>query len=172
MKKTLIVAALATGVLSASAFAADGKINFTGFITDDACTVTNTVGSPLNVTLGTVSSAAFTGAGSTAAPTKFTIALTGCPASMTSAKVKFDGIADTNVNALLALTQETGVATNVGIQIMDKTNAVVPLQTASSAYALTAGVNNLDFVASYYATAAAVTTGPANATSNFTIVYN
>lgn len=172
MKKNLIVAALVTGVLSASAFADDGKINFVGAITDDACTVVNNMSNPLTVTLGTVSSAAFTAAGSTAAPTKFTIALTGCPATMTSAKVKFDGTADTNVNTILQLTQETGVATNVGIQLMDKANVVVPLYTASSAYALAAGANNLDFTARYYATAAAVTAGPANSTSNFTIVYN
>ncbi|MGL5389644.1 MAG: fimbrial protein [Serratia sp. (in: enterobacteria)] len=172
MKKNLIVAALVTGVLSASAFADDGKINFVGSITDDACTVVNNMSNPLTVTLGTVSSSAFTAAGSTAAPTKFTIALTDCPATMTSAKVKFDGTADTNVNTILKLTQETGVATNVGIQLMDKANVVVPLYTASSAYALTAGANNLDFVARYYATAAAVTAGPANSTSNFTIVYN
>ena len=86
--------------------------------------------------------------------------------------MKFDGTADSYVNTILALTQETGVATNVGIQLTDNKNIVVPLHTASSAYPLTAGDNNLDFVARYYATAATVTPGPANSTSNFTIVYN
>ncbi|WP_447877574.1 fimbrial protein [Serratia fonticola] len=170
--KKLVIAASIIASLSASAFADDGKINFVGAITDDACTVVNNMTSPLTVTLGTVSSKSFTAAGSTASPTKFTIALTGCPAAMTSAKVKFDGTADSNVNTLLALTQEAGVATNVGIQLMDHKDVVVPLHTASSAYPLTAGDNNLDFVARYYATAATVTAGPANATSNFTIVYN
>ncbi|CAI1031510.1 fimbrial protein [Serratia sp. JSRIV001] len=173
MKKNLLVAALMTaGVLSASAFAADGKINFVGAITDDACTVVNDMSNPLTVTLGTVSSKAFTTIGSTAAPTKFTIALTNCPATMTSAKVKFDGTADANEGSILALTQEAGVATNVGIQLTDKANVVVPLYTASSSYALVPGANNLDFVARYYSTAASVTAGPANSTSNFTIIYN
>lgn len=174
MKKNLIVAALVTGVLSASAFAFadDGKINFIGSITDDACTVVNDMSSPLTVTLGTVSSKAFATAGDTAAPTKFTIALKECPSSFTSAQVKFDGAADSNVNTILALTQVDGVATNVGIQLMDNKGAVVPLFTPSSAYALTAGDNNLDFTARYYATAATVTAGPANSTSNFTVTYN
>lgn len=174
MKKNLIAAAMvvAASVSAMSVFADDGKINFVGAITDDACTVTNNMANPLTVTLGTVASTAFTAAGSTAAPTKFTIALTNCPATVSSAKVKFDGTADSNVNTILALTQETGVATNVGIQLMDNQNVVVPLYTASSAYPLTSGSNNLDFVARYYATAAAVTAGPANSTSNFTIVYN
>lgn len=172
MKKNLIVAALVTGVLSASAFADDGKINFIGAITDDACTVVNNMSTPLTVTLGTVSSSAFAAAGDTAAPTQFTISLKDCPSNFTSARVKFDGDADSNVNSILALTQVTDVATNVGIQLTDKTGAVVPLYTPSSAYALTAGDNNLDFTARYYATAATVTAGPANSTSNFTITYN
>lgn len=172
MKKLVIAASIVASMSAAAAFADDGKINFIGAITDDACTVVNDMSNPLSVTLGTVSSTAFKVAGDTAAPTKFTIKLTNCPATMTSAKVKFDGTADSNVGTLLALTQETGVATNVGIQLMDKQNVVVPLYTASSAYNLVAGANDLDFVARYYATAATVTAGPANSTSNFTIVYN
>ncbi|MFV0547708.1 MAG: fimbrial protein [Limnobaculum xujianqingii] len=174
MKKNLIVAALvATVSMSAvSAFAADGKINFVGSITDDACTIVNDMSNPLTVTLGTVSSKSFKAAGDVAAPTKFTIALKNCPATATSAKVKFDGTADANVNTILALTQETGVATNVGIQLTDSKNIVVPLYTASSSYPLKTGDNSLDFVARYYATAATVTAGPANSTSNFTVVYN
>jgi major type 1 subunit fimbrin (pilin) len=171
MKKLIIAASIIASV-STAAFADDGKINFIGAITDDACTVVNDVSSPLKVTLGTVSSKAFQGAGSTAAAIDFTIALKNCPMSMTSAKVRFDGTADSNVNTLLALTQETGVATGVGIQLKDKNKLVVPMKTDSSSYALTVGDNNLDFEASYYATAATVTAGPANATSNFTIIYN
>lgn len=173
MKKNLIVAAaMVAGVLSASAFADDGKINFTGSITDDACTVVNTVSSPLSVKLGTVSSTAFTTGSMSAAATKFTIALTGCPASMTSAAVKFDGTANSNDTTILALTAEAGVATNVGIQLKDNKNTIIPLRTASSSYPLTVGANNLEFTAQYLATALPVTAGPANGTSNFTIVYN
>lgn len=170
--KKLVIAASIIAFLSTAAFADDGKINFIGAITDDACTVVNDMSSPLTVTLGNVSSKAFKAAGSTASPTEFTIALKDCPAAMTSAKVKFDGTADSNVNTILALTQESGVATNVGIQLTDNNNIVVPLHTASSSYPLTAGDNNLNFVARYYATAATVTAGPANSSSNFTIVYN
>ncbi|WP_337262913.1 MULTISPECIES: fimbrial protein [unclassified Serratia (in: enterobacteria)] len=172
MKKTLLATAMMTGFLSVSALAEDGKINFIGAITDDACTVVNNVSSPLNVTLGTISSSAFNGAGSTAAQTKFTLALSNCPATVTSSQVKFDGIADANVSSILALTQEAGVATGVGIQLVDNKNVVIPLYTASSAYPLQAGVNSFDFAARYYATDNTVTAGPANATSNFTIIYN
>ncbi|CAI2065766.1 type 1 fimbrial protein [Serratia fonticola] len=171
MKKLVIAVSIAVASLS-SAFADDGKINFEGAITNDACTVTNNVTNPLTVTLGTVSSGAFKNAGDTAAPTKFYIDLTNCPSTVTSTKVVFDGTPDSNVADILGLTQVSGVATNVGIQITDKKEVVVPLRTASSAYAMTAGSNSLEFVARYYATDATVGAGSANATSNFTILYN
>ena len=172
MKKLAIAAVITSVTLSSAAFADDGKVNFVGKITDEACTVTNNVQNPLTVTLGDVARTAFTGAGSTAAPTKFTIALTDCPATVSSASVKFDGTSDSTENSILALTQETGVATGVGIQLADSNNNVIPLYTASEAFPLVSGDNNLDFVARYYATSADVTSGPANSTSNFTLTYN
>jgi major type 1 subunit fimbrin (pilin) len=170
MKKLVIAVSIAVASLS-SAFADDGKINFTGVITDDACTPVNDVSNPLEVPMGTVSSKAFSTT-QTANPHKFSILLKDCPLAATSAKVTFDGTADSNVPSVLALTQVAGVATNVGIQITDKQNVVVPLYTESSAYPLTVGDNSLDFVARYYKTGTTVTAGPADATTNFTIVYN
>ncbi|MUM52817.1 fimbrial protein [Klebsiella variicola] len=177
MKKDTLLAGVITASLlsTAVAFADDGKINFIGTITDTACTVVNTVTNPLTVTLGTVSRTALDGAaGKTAAPTDFKIKLTDCPASLNghTANVKFDGISANSDNTALKLTQDSGVATGVGIQISDNTGAVVPLYTPSSAYNLVTGDNSLDFVARYLAVANSVTAGPANSTSNFTIVYN
>ncbi|XXD07997.1 fimbrial protein [Klebsiella sp. R445] len=173
MKKLAISAAIISSLtLSSVAFADDGKINFVGSITDVACTVTNDVSNPLTVTLGNVSRTVFTGAGSTAAPTKFTIALTECPDTVTSATVKFDGVSHAVENTILALNDDPGVATGVGIQLADVNNNTIPLYTASQPYSLGGGSNNLDFMARYYATSDTVTAGPANSTSNFTIVYN
>lgn len=175
MKKSLINAAVATASIlsAASAFAADGQINFKGEIIDSACTVVNSVSSPLDVTLGQIAKTAFTGAGSTAAATKFTLQLKDCPATVTKASVKFDGTAAAGDNSVLALTQGAGVATGVGIQLSDSSNAVLPLYTASAAYPLVStGTNNLDFVARYIATAATVTPGPANSVASFTVNYN
>lgn len=145
MKSYLIIATLfSAGIFSAAIVsAADGKINFVGSITDDACTVTNNVGNPLTVTLGNVSSKAFTGAGSTAAPIKFTIALTDCPKTVTSVRVTFDGTADSNVNAILALTQDDGVATGVGLQLADQNGTPVTLFTPSTACHVPQGNNSI-----------------------------
>ncbi|WP_025123593.1 MULTISPECIES: fimbrial protein [unclassified Serratia (in: enterobacteria)] len=175
MKKNLIaVAVLASSAFAISAFAADGQVNFTGEIIDSACQVVNTPSNPLNVVLGKVAKTAFTGTGSTAAATKFTLQLTNCPATVNTASVKFDGTSVNGDTTLLALTQESGVATGVGIQLADASNTVLPLYAASMAYPLVSGTatNNLDFVARYIATAATVTAGPANSMASFTVNYN
>lgn len=173
MKRNLIAVALIS-VVSSSAFSADGQVNFVGEIIDTACTVTNTPANPLTVNLGKVSKTAFSGAGDTAALTKFNIALTACPATVTQATVKFDGVADANNSDALQLTQTGTPATGVAVQLADDTGATVPLFTASKSYPLVTGDNTLEFQARYIATAAqaAINPGPANATTQFTIIYN
>lgn len=176
MKKNLIAAAvLVSSAFGVSAFAADGQVNFTGEIIDAACQVVNSPSNPLEVNLGKVAKTAFTGAGSKAAATKFTLKLTDCPATVSKAAVKFDGTSVIGDTSVLALTVESGVATGVGIQLSDDANTVLPLYTASKQYNLTTGtgaVNNLDFVARYIATSDTVTAGPANSMASFTVNYN
>jgi len=168
MKKTLI--ALAVLATSTAAFASDGQVNFTGSITDVSCTV-DTGSVTQTVDLGKVSKTAFSAAGSTAAAKQFTVKLTDCPATITSAKVRFDGTQVPGDNSVLALTTAADQATNVGIQLSDDKNNVIKLFEDSAAYTLATGNNDLKFTARYYATAAAVTTGSANAVTNFTIIY-
>ncbi|MBV4368514.1 fimbrial protein [Erwinia sp. BNK-24-b] len=179
MKKlctALTTVALMTMGLSAAA--ADGVINFKGSIIDAACTVDldGSGASTMNVTLGNVNKTAFSGVGSTAggtaSTTQFNVLLKNCPESVTTAKVKFDGIAYAGDNTVLALTQEKGVATGIGIQLSDS-NGIRPLFTESTPYVLTSGstTNKLDFYARYIQKAATVTAGPANAVATFTVNY-
>lgn len=158
-------------LLAGNALASDGTINFTGNITDQTCKV-DTGSQNLPVSLGNVAQTALNGAkGMRATPTKFSISVSECPETVTGANVKFDGTADNNDQSLLALDGGTGIATGVGIQIADKNGAAIPLHSASSDYALVEGTNALDFVARYVSTGPAVTTGTANGTSEFTIIY-
>jgi len=174
MKKTLIaLSLLAAPVAFSSAYAADGSINFTGNITDAACTV-DTDSASQTINLGTVSSKAFQAAGATAAPTKFDIKLTQCPVTVTSASVKFDGSIDSNNSDLLALSNSS-TAQGLGVAIYESNSATqIPLLTASAAQTIdsAAATNTLSFVAKYMATANTVTAGSANAVTDFTIVYN
>ncbi len=180
MKKTLLVTTLAaTTFLSASAaFAADGVINFTGSITATACVV-DMGGAALTVPLGKISATSFSAAGTTAPATKVTLKVKSCPSAL-SASVNFDGIPSSGDDKVLALTAGA-TATGVGIQISDKDGKAVPIRGLSGSYALAKGdsadvtkdiTNNLDFTARYISTAATVGPGTADATTNFTIVYN
>ena len=174
MKNSLIAATVLSVVLSSTAFAAptngDGKVNFTGSITDTTCEV-DTDSLNQTVDLGNVSKSSLATAGSTTGAKKFTLVLSSCPESVTSAKVRFDGIQVPGDNSLLALTEGEDTAENVGIQIADANNNVINLFQDSAAYALTTGVNNLDFTAEYYAISDSVEAGDANAVADFTIIY-
>lgn len=173
MNKIVIAITAATLLPASYVFAGGaGQINLTGAITDDACTIVNTVTSPLSVKLGTYGSNEFKAAGDSTARMSFKIALTACPAAAKSAAVNFDGTPDDTNGSLLKLTQDTGVATGVGIQFYDNAGTEIALRSASKSYPLATGDNNLPFSAAYKSTAAAVTAGPANAVANFSIIYN
>lgn len=173
MKNNLIAAAL----LAASAFAsvanaADGTLNFTGVVTDDACTITPGTATQ-TVALGTVSSGALTAVGDSASPTAFDIVLTACPAAVTSATVKFDGPANPDDSSLLALTTVTGVATGVGIGFYEQdASTLIPVGSTSASKALSATADTTFSYIAKFVAAGPVIAGAANAVSDFTINYN
>ncbi|KAA0945705.1 MULTISPECIES: fimbrial protein [unclassified Pseudomonas] len=174
MKTNIVWMSLAASlVCSTAANAADGTINFTGNISTAACTV-STASASQTVNLGTVTASTFTGtAGVAVAPTRFTIALSACPDTLTTANIKFDGVANTANSNLLALSSGQ-TATGVGIGIYESNGStLIPLQTAAAPISFDATGNaSVDYVAKYVSTAASVTAGTANAVTNFTIAYN
>ncbi|WP_337264089.1 MULTISPECIES: fimbrial protein [unclassified Serratia (in: enterobacteria)] len=176
MKKNIIVATLvaAAAMTAASAFAADGTINFTGSVIDQACEV-NGGSNTLTVTMGNVAKSALAVPGNTAAATAFTLNVKNCPSTTDgNVQVSFDGKNVDGNTEVLALTNAgtPGVAKGVGIQLYDKSQNKLPLNTASTTYALSNGDATLDFVARYIATNATVEAGSADAAVNFTIIYN
>ena len=171
MKNRILSAVILIAGSAGYAQAADGTIHFLGSITDQTCAV-DSGSQNLNVQLGKVAKTALNGAaGMKAAPTRFTLSLSNCPDTVGGANVKFDGVSDSINQGLLKLDGDTGAATGVGIEIADKNGNPLPLHTASVDYPLAEGSNTLDFVARYVSTGTAVTTGPANGTSQFTINY-
>ncbi len=174
MKKSLIAAALLTGSAFASmANAADGTINFTGNIIDVACNITASTATQ-TVAMGTVVSSSLNTVGATSAPTRFKIELTGCPATVTRATIKFDGQANPDDPNLLVLTSAAGVATGVGIGLYEQdSTTMLPIGTPSASKTLsTADSTTFEFIAKYVATNATVVAGSANAVSDFTVAYN
>lgn len=169
--KSCLAAAVTLSVFASSAFAADGVVNFTGNITDTGCVI-DTASKDQTVALGNVAKSAFAAAGDVAAAKSFQIKITSCPAAVTGAVVRFDGNQVVGDNSVLALTEETGVATGVGIQMKDNKNNIIKLyENSTAAYDLATTGGTLDFTARYIATSASVVAGKANSTTNFTIIY-
>ena len=147
-------------LLAGTAQAADGQIQFTGSVTDNACTI-KTGDESKSVTLDPVRIADFgKTVGATAKPKAFSISLDNCStATKKNVAITFSGQEDASDSTLLGLTGENQV-TGIAIKIADaRTGNAVPLNTATADYDLRAMSNTFNVTAAYVRTAADVTTG-------------
>ena len=171
--KTLAIVVLSALSLSSAAALADtttvngGTVHFKGEVVNAACAVD--AGSvDQTVQLGQVRTASLKQAGATSSAVGFNIQLNDCDTTVaTKAAVAFLG---TDVLALQS--SAAGSATNVGVQILDRTGAALALDgaTFSSETTLNNGTNTIPFQARYFATGAA-TPGAANADATFKVQY-
>lgn len=179
MKKLAIVILSALSLTSTAALAATttvngGTVHFKGEVVNAACAV-DAGSMDQTVMLGQVRSAKLAASGDTSSAVGFNIQLNDCDTSVaTKAAVAFAGTSINNANPdVLALqSSAAGSATNVGVQILDRTGTPLKLDGAdfSTATALNDGTNVIPFQARYFATAAA-TAGTANADATFKVQY-
>lgn len=179
MKKLAIVVLSALSLTSTAALAATttvngGTVHFKGEVVNAACAV-DAGSMDQTVMLGQVRSAKLAASGDTSSAVGFNIQLNDCDTSVaTKAAVAFAGTSINNANPdVLALqSSAAGSATNVGVQILDRTGTPLKLDGAdfSTATALNDGTNVIPFQARYFATAAA-TAGTANADATFKVQY-
>ena len=171
---------------AATAQAADGQVEFTGTINDNACTI-NSESVKKSVDMGQVRIADFpntVGAVATTGATPFSISLENCSGStLKNASIKFSGQQSGTDATVLGMTGDNQVP-GVGIQINDaRTGNKLPLNTASNDYVLRPQSNTFDFTASYVRlvadTAASgetpgvrgIGTGKVNALASFDVTY-
>lgn len=137
-----------------------------------ACTVDNP---SINVPLGTTTSSAFNGVGSTANTRNFTVSLTCSQAA--SAKITLvpgSSGAFNAANGVINLDPATTgtAAKGVGIQLLYN-NAIAPLNSAISVGSVaTSGTLTVPLSARYYQTGSTITGGVANGTATFDMTYN
>lgn len=174
MKSLLSTALAATiGAIAfvPSAFAAtnSGTININGKVVADSCAITVN-GSGNTVTLPTVTTSQFTTAGQARGPQNFTLNLSGCDNSATSAQLSFK---TGTANATDGNLTNGGSATGVEVQLLagasvinTNTDANAPLVTLSS------GAGSTSMTAQYYSSAAAVGAGSVTAAATVTFSYN
>ena len=171
---------------AATAQAADGQVEFTGTINDNACTI-NSESVKKAVDMGQVRIADFpntVGAVATAGATPFSISLDNCSGStLKNASIKFSGQQSGTDATVLGMTGDNQVS-GVGIQINDaRTGNKLPLNTASNDYVLRPQSNTFDFTASYVRLVAdteasgdtpgvrGIGTGKVNALASFDVTY-
>ena len=178
--KTLAIVVLSalslssTAALAAATTVNGGTVHFKGEVVNAACAVD--AGSvDQTVQLGQVRTASLAQEGATSSAVGFNIQLNDCDTNVASkAAVAFLGTAidagHTNVLALQS--SAAGSATNVGVQILDRTGAALTLDgaTFSSETTLNNGTNTIPFQARYFATGAA-TPGAANADATYKVQH-
>lgn len=180
----LSCAAVLASMMMSAVHAADGQIEFTGVVNDNACTI-NSQSVTQSVDMGQVRIADFpntVGALATTGSKPFSISLENCSGpTMRNATVKFSGqqaATDATILGMVGSNQVPGL----GIQIADAAGAKLPLNTESTAYALRPASNTFDFTASYVrlvadtvtdgnVTARGIGTGRVNAVASFDITY-
>ncbi len=177
--KTLAIVVLSalslssTAALAAATTVNGGTVHFKGEVVNAACAVD--AGSvDQTVQLGQVRTASLAQEGATSSAVGFNIQLNDCDTNVASkAAVAFLGTAIDAGHTNLALqSSAAGSATNVGVQILDRTGAALTLDgaTFSSETTLNNGTNTIPFQARYFATGAA-TPGAANADATFKVQY-
>lgn len=177
--KTLAIVVLSalslssTAALAAATTVNGGTVHFKGEVVNAACAVD--AGSvDQTVQLGQVRTASLAQEGATSSAVGFNIQLNDCDTNVASkAVVAFLGTADVaHTNVLALQSSAAGSATNVGVQILDRTGVALTLDgaTFSSETTLNNGTNTIPFQARYFATGAA-TPGAANADATFKVQY-
>ncbi|NKD17335.1 fimbrial protein [Aeromonas caviae] len=167
--KVQISSALVGALFTGASFAADIEggssiVKFTGEIKESTCVI-NTSQSKLDVDMGTVSTQAFSGAGSTSAEKDFSISLTGC-SGLTSAYIHFKG------NTADSTTLISGNS-SVGIQVKQDGQLVALDGSSKTNNVEFSGDGNatLNFTANYIQIASTISAGAATAQADFTVYY-
>lgn len=176
MLKPLIAAVLLIGGSTASAMAgtsAEGaSLSVTGTVIDSTCTVSSDSQSKV-VPLGNISSRQFHREGDSSPGQIFTLNLEKCGPMANAVTVTFNGEEDAQNPDLLAIESGPGAASGIAVAIYDQTRALVPMNTASTRYALEPDHTvALKFYARYLSTKNSVTAGNATATATFVLNYD
>ncbi|AHG21160.1 type-1 fimbrial protein subunit A [Chania multitudinisentens RB-25] len=163
-----------TGVANAATTVNGGSIHFRGEVVNAACAVdAGSIGQ--TVELGQVKTTTLAVAGNTSSAVGFNIQLNDCDTTVANeASVAFTGTAvSSTYNTALALQgSAAGNASNVGVQILDRTGTALTVDgaTFSATSTLNDGTVVVPFQARYIATGVA-TAGIANADATFQVQY-
>lgn len=176
VNKVGMLVASACIALSQAALASDGIITINGKITDVTCAISVNGGSEnATVTLPTVSQNVLSSMGNTAGTTPFQISLSGCTGTtLGNAYAYFES--GPTVETSTGRLNNTGTATNVQVELLDKNNASIAVGSSTqggptAVESIAGGSATLTYAAQYYAKGAA-SSGTVTTQVNYTIAYD
>ncbi|WP_238485345.1 fimbrial protein [Rahnella ecdela] len=167
-----IAVLMAMSLWAENTLAHDGEINISGKIVDKTCTV-SADSTQVLVSLGSVASKQFARPGDGTRYEPFSLHLEKCGSTASHVSVTFTGTPDSHDPALLALTQEAGSATGMGIALYDSNKNQIPMMQAEAGTDLVPyeATVTLNFYARYLANGDVVSAGEANAATTFVLNY-
>ena len=177
---TALIATIAATGFATVAQASDGTINITGKVVGQTCKVEGSAfGTPAskNVPLALVLAPVLSTAGNTANKTAFNLNITACDTALSTVQTQFSGANIDATTGNLKLTGGSAAATNVQIQLLNASSAVMPLNGASATAQnsqvvnLTGGAATMSYYAQYIAVGGAAGAGTANTSVEFTMNY-
>lgn len=149
--------------------ALDTRIEYTGRITDETCSV-QVASNSQRIDMGSFSVADFLSAGDVSPSRQFSIVLERCSLGIRAANVSFSGSINTDDRGLIALTQASGMATGLGIELLDFSGQRIVPGTPMR-HVVQPGRVTLDYSLRYRATGATMAPGVANAVILFDVDY-
>ena len=173
-------AAIAAASLALPASAYDGTIDFEGEVTTNTCVINGGAASPMKVILPRVQASQFTGAvQSTAAHTRFVVALTGCTGGG-NARLFFEANGlnlDYAVNALKNKDVSAQKATGIGFALFDEDRTRIQLdksrgQQGAKSVPITSAAAQLGYEVAYVKIAPTVTAGKVLGSIEYSIDYH
>lgn len=133
--------------------------------TSPSCTI---VTNPINVTLPTMTTSAFTGVGSVSGKTPFQIQLS-CPTGTAVAKITMHSSNPSSQPGVIK-PAGAGYAAGVGVRVLNGNSVPMVFETQTVVTPPNA-TTSIPYFAQYFQTAATVTGGPVKATVTFDIFY-
>lgn len=173
--KSLSKQLITLAIMSSSSFiahAADTTINLTGKVIAGACTISNS--GSYNITLVDVNAATLNPANSYGAWKTIDVTLTNCPAGTTSVTATFGGTADTADGTKYANLLGLGFASNVSVQLQNRSGTVADRGVGSTMTAYVDGSHNalFDLQARPYSKNGNATAGSINSVVLMNFTYN
>ena len=169
IKKTLLVALLSSGLISA-AYAEKAQVKFSGRILAESCEVV-TADKSKTVAMGDYNKSVFTAVGTTSTKKPFSITLEDCDTQMV--RLHYTGTAVGGSPEQLSLIGGGGTASGIGVVVFEQGQAnpiTVGDQTAQKQATLGSNLT-FNFEAAYKRNGTVVA-GKAEAMADFTIDYN